>query len=162
MVQRCYELVSNSHPFTTPPKRNMNWHTGHDNQYVNIKITGSLDHNKQITHIDHIPKYFGTDFKYTNSTYYPLIFKFLFILRERERDKTWVEERQREKERENPKQDHVQHGAHCGTPSHNSRIMTWAKIKSGTLNWLSHPGTPTNYLFLKNQLKRPKCASTGC
>ena len=29
-----------------------------------------------------------------------------------------------------------------GTQPHNSGIMTWAKIKSWTLNQMSHPGAP--------------------
>ena len=28
-----------------------------------------------------------------------------------------------------------------GAPSHNPKIVTWSKIKSWMLNWLSHPGT---------------------
>ena len=29
----------------------------------------------------------------------------------------------------------------------NHEIMTWAKTKSSTLNWLSHPGTPAKTIF---------------
>ena len=38
---------------------------------------------------------------------------------------------------------HTQHRAQHRARSHNSQIMTWAKIKSQTLNWLSKPGAPT-------------------
>ena len=31
---------------------------------------------------------------------------------------------------------------------HDPEIMTWAEIKSRTLNWLSHPGTPFFFFFL--------------
>ena len=34
-----------------------------------------------------------------------------------------------------------------GAQSHNLEIMTWAKIKSQTLNQLSHPGTPQLFCF---------------
>ena len=76
---------------------------------------------------------------------------YLFILREGERMQAGEGQRQRKTETENPKQDlHCQHRAQCGTrsqePSH--EIMTSAKIKSQTLNWLSHPGTLINIVFL--------------
>ena len=75
----------------------------------------------------------------------------LFVYFERERE--WVHTRasgggaERE-ERGNPKQAphcqqavQFQHRAGCGVQI-NCEIMTWAKIKSQMLNWLSHPGTP--------------------
>ena len=42
--------------------------------------------------------------------------------------------------RENPNRHRAQ--------SHECEIMTWAKIKSLMLNWLSHPGAPTSGFFL--------------
>ena len=39
-----------------------------------------------------------------------------------------------------PSRLHAQHRAQHGTQSHNSKLMTWAKIKNQMLNWLSHPG----------------------
>ena len=73
----------------------------------------------------------------------------LFIYLERERE--WERESehaetkgQRDREGENPKQAlyfsvepemEFQPMNHC-------EIMTWAEIKSWTLNWLSHPGVP--------------------
>ena len=36
---------------------------------------------------------------------------------------------------------HSQHGAQWRAWSHNLEIMTWAEIKSWTLDWLSHPAT---------------------
>ena len=43
------------------------------------------------------------------------------------------------------------HRAPCkaprGAPSQDPGIMIWADIKSRTLNWLSHPGAPTNKRF---------------
>ena len=51
--------------------------------------------------------------------------------------------------RENPKPPPCyQHRAQCRTRSHDPQIVTWAEIKSRTLNWLSHPGTP-HIAFLK-------------
>ena len=35
---------------------------------------------------------------------------------------------------------HAHHGARCRAQSHNPEIMTWAKVKSWTLNQLSHSG----------------------
>ena len=50
---------------------------------------------------------------------------------------------ERERERENPQQGHVQCRApQLGLEPTNREIMTRAKIKSPTLNGLSHPGTP--------------------
>ena len=60
-----------------------------------------------------------------------------------------VGEGQREGERENPKR----------APCANSRIMTWAKIKSQTLTRLSHPGAPSD--FLLTTLHLLFCASVG-
>jgi len=37
---------------------------------------------------------------------------------------------------------HAEHGAQRRAQSHSLEIMTSAKTKSQTLNWLSHPGTP--------------------
>ena len=36
----------------------------------------------------------------------------------------------------------TEYRARCGSGSHNPEIMTWAEIKSGMLNRLSHPGAP--------------------
>lgn len=36
---------------------------------------------------------------------------------------------------------HAEHGVQLGAWSHDLEIRTWAKAKSGTLNWQSHPGT---------------------
>ena len=36
----------------------------------------------------------------------------------------------------------AKHRAWCGAQSHNREILTWAKTKSQTLIWLSHPDTP--------------------
>ena len=40
-------------------------------------------------------------------------------------------------------------GLRRGVPSHNLKIMTWAKTKSQLLNQLSHPGAPEDMIFLK-------------
>ena len=42
----------------------------------------------------------------------------------------------------------TEHGARCW------EILTWAKIKSWTLNWLSHPGAPNNTLYTTNGPKK--------
>ena len=41
----------------------------------------------------------------------------------------------------------VEHGAQCGAPSQDPKIMTWAETKSQTLKWLSHPDTPPFYFI---------------
>ena len=65
----------------------------------------------------------------------------LFILREREG--TGEGQREREGERENSKQALCcQHRDWHRLDLTNHEIMTWAQIKSQTLNWLSHPGAP--------------------
>ena len=43
---------------------------------------------------------------------------------------------------------HSWNGVWCRAQSHNPEIMTWAEIKSRTLNWLSHPGTSLMWYFL--------------
>ena len=42
---------------------------------------------------------------------------------------------------------HAQHRAQRGTWSHDPGIMTWAEIKSWTLNQLSYPGIPLFYFY---------------
>ena len=42
---------------------------------------------------------------------------------------------------------HTQGRAQHRAWSHDPEIMTWAKIKSQTLNWLNHPGIMTDWLF---------------
>ena len=76
-----------------------------------------------------------------------LFFMFIYFEGEREREKDTHTgacvhvERQREK---NSKQASCcQRRAWRRTRSHEREIMTWAEIKSWTLNPLSHPGTPT-------------------
>ena len=44
---------------------------------------------------------------------------------------------------------HVQPGARCGAPSQDCEIMILAKVRSRTVNPLSHPGAP---LSLSKQL----------
>ena len=73
-----------------------------------------------------------------------LSIKFVFVFRERERARArdsmckWLG-RDRERGRERIlSRIWAWHGAW----SHNPEIMTWAEIKSQTLNWLSHPGAP--------------------
>ena len=41
----------------------------------------------------------------------------------------------------------AEHGALQGGQSQNPGIITWTEIKSHTLNWLKHPGTPRFDLF---------------
>jgi len=45
---------------------------------------------------------------------------------------------------------HAQHGAQLRILSHDPEIMTWGKIKSQMGNWLSYPGAPSPYGFLRN------------
>ena len=66
----------------------------------------------------------------------------VFILERKQASWGWgVEGRDRGRERI-PNRLHAQCRAGRGAPSHNLEIMTWAKIKSQMLNWLSHPGAP--------------------
>ena len=59
----------------------------------------------------------------------------------------WGKGRERERERDQ-QASHYQFGAWCGLEPMNYEIMTWTEIKSWTLNWLSHPGTPPHYTLI--------------
>ena len=62
----------------------------------------------------------------------------------------WATHPEREREREGGRvlsRLHTQHGAQCRTRPHDPEIMTWAEIKSQTLNWLNHPDTPQDLIF---------------
>ena len=63
---------------------------------------------------------------------------FSFIL-EKARKHEWRRGAERERERIWIRL-HTQNRAWCGARSCNPGIMTWVKIKSRTLSWLSHPG----------------------
>ena len=43
---------------------------------------------------------------------------------------------------------HAHHGTWHGAWSNNPDIMTWAKLKSGMLNWLSHPSILMKIIFV--------------
>ena len=43
---------------------------------------------------------------------------------------------------------YIKSRAQCEASSHNHKIMTRAKIKSWTLTWLSHPGTPAKAVLI--------------
>ena len=79
-----------------------------------------------------------------------IYFIFIYLLRERERERecTQVGERDWGRERILIRL-HAQCGAQHQAQSHDPWIMTWAEIKSWTLNLnqLSHPGTPLHQLF---------------
>ena len=65
---------------------------------------------------------------------------YLFIFeRERESALKWEE---RHRERESSSWLPAEHRGWLGPQSQNPEIRTWAKIKSQTLNWMSHPGAP--------------------
>ena len=72
-----------------------------------------------------------------------IFFLILEIEKEREggREQVRAGERSRGRERISSKF-HAQRGVWHGAQFHDSGITTWAKIKSQSLNWLSHPGTP--------------------
>ena len=60
-----------------------------------------------------------------------------------------VGEWQREEERENPKQVlHRKHRPDTGLDPMNCESMSWAAVKSQTLNRLSHPGAPILHLSI--------------
>ena len=71
----------------------------------------------------------------------------------------WVRERERERERDHGGGEErgrdrtprrcltVRAEPNAGLDLTNREIMTWAKIKSWTLNRLSHPGAPVQWLF---------------
>ena len=67
-------------------------------------------------------------------------------------------EQERERERERKRENESQAGSTQPNVSTepgmeleptNCEIMTWAKIKSWTFNWLNHPGTPKEFDFFK-------------
>ena len=71
------------------------------------------------------------------------LFLSLFILREKERERSSMSGLGTEQGRENFKQVcTVSVEPSMGLELTNYEIMTWPKIKSQTLNWLSHPGNP--------------------
>ena len=72
------------------------------------------------------------------------VFFFKFIHFKREIEKAQVGEGQREGETESQAGfvHAIRAEADVGLKLMNSEIMTWAEIKSWTLNWLSHPGAP--------------------
>ena len=72
----------------------------------------------------------------------------MFICFERER--AWAEEEQRERGRERESLAGSTLSVQSLTQSSNSQnweIMTWAEIKSQTLNWPRHPRTPIYYYY---------------
>ena len=73
------------------------------------------------------------------------IFIYLFGEREREREResTW----ERGRERISSRLHAISAEPDRGLKPTNPKIMTWAEIKSQTLNWLSHPGVPTQLNF---------------
>ena len=52
----------------------------------------------------------------------------------------------------------TQHRDRLGVWSHNAEIMTWVKVKSRRLKWLSHPGAPWRILFLTLSCQRCSAA----
>ena len=84
------------------------------------------------------------------------VFLSLFILWERQRERERERERQRQRqstragegqrERERERIPRrlciVSTESNMGLKPMNHEIMTWAKVKSWTVNWLSHPGAP--------------------
>ena len=74
------------------------------------------------------------------------IFWCLSILRKREKVSRGGEER--EGERESQQAPYSTWSTTQDLISHEHEIMTWAKIESEKLNWLSHWGTPHSYLVL--------------
>ena len=78
-----------------------------------------------------------------NKLFFPFL-KFFIYLWETERG-----EGQKERETQNPKQ--LQGTEHdVGLKLTNSEIVTWAEIKSQTLNQLSFPGAPVSVFFKVN------------
>ena len=74
--------------------------------------------------------------------------KYLFIL-ERERVRVSEQGRGRERRRERIPSSlfTVSAESNVGLKPTNGEIMTWAKIKSQSLNWPSHPGAPITLSF---------------
>ena len=82
-----------------------------------------------------------------------LLFVFVFVFvfeRDREIEKnracTSREGAEEKGEREFLSRFHTQNGAWHGAWSHDHNIITWAKIRSQKLNWLSHPGIQKGHL----------------
>ena len=66
-----------------------------------------------------------------------------------ERERAGEEQRERDRERERiPSRLHtVSAEPDAGLKPMNHEITTWAEVKSQTLNWMSHPGTPVAVKF---------------
>ena len=78
------------------------------------------------------------------------IFLELFIYFERGSECKWGRDRERGRG-SIPNRIYALHEAQCWAGSHDPEIMTWAKIKSRTPKWLSHPGVPKITFILKLQ-----------
>ena len=86
---------------------------------------------------------------------YLLILRFLFVLFSFERERAWAGEGQREKGRERilSRLYTVSTEPCLGFKLMNHEIMTWAKVKSWMLNWLSHPGPPRLWFRFRGTTK---------
>ena len=62
-------------------------------------------------------------------------------------------------ERESSSRFSAEHRAHVGVQFQNPEIMTWAKIKSGMLNWLCHPDISRHFDIWKWFLILPKVSN---
>ena len=95
---------------------------------------------------------------------YLLFFSFLFkSVRERERERESESEHTRKKGRGRERilsRLHAQCRAWCRAQSHEPGIVTWAEIKSQTLNWLSHQVPP--YLLFLTDIRAHSQFSLTC
>ena len=80
---------------------------------------------------------------------FQVFFFSLFISRERRRKEEWGRGRKRGRDRIPSRLCTISSEPHAGLYPTNCEIMTWAKIKSWTLNWLSHPATPQVFYIVK-------------
>ena len=116
-----------------------------------VLCTHTHTHNQQTEQIKHSNQQ-TISYRFLSCTGF-LIFFFLSLFIWRERESIHVhgqtEEEQGERKRENPKHPlQCQHRAKCGTWSHDPEIMTFAEIKSQTLNGLSHLGSSVQFSLL--------------
>ena len=86
---------------------------------------------------------------------------FFFFLRKR--NSTWGRgRREAEGKGDNPKQTPGWAQSPMEAWSHDPEIMTWAKIKSQTLNWPNHPGALTAAFFIALKYRgEKKCPIMG-
>ena len=121
--------------------------------YVCIHICANIHHAymEKIFKNNTYLSYMQCMILFRHLNFYLFIFKILFLYFERNRESVSRGGTEREGERKSQAASMIQHRAGHRARAHKDEIMTWAKIRSRILNWLSHPGVPV--IFLKKRIR---------